>query len=360
MIPCGALYAKARQLGFDWIGVAREEILHEELEYFREWLAEEKHGDMAWLAKDPQRRCDPCAVLPGCRSVVIVSLNYLREPLEDFRTSSSPPRGFGRISKYARTRDYHRVFENLLRKLATHIDSEIAPGEKTKTFVDYGPLMERAWAVRAGLGFIGKHTLLINPREGSFHFLGALLTTADFEPSAQPAVAHTGCGDCRRCIDACPTQAITEPWKLDARRCLSYLTIEKKGPIAGEFHDGFSGNLFGCDICQDVCPYNQSRARPRVDSPLGPPIVNALVPLADLIARPAQFLEQFADKASPLKRAGVESLRRNAAIVAGENGDEASIQALQQLAREPVSELPAWLSETAKMALTRAGKSSKL
>ncbi|MCC6547562.1 tRNA epoxyqueuosine(34) reductase QueG [Candidatus Sumerlaeota bacterium] len=322
------LREEATRLGFDWFGVARAEVLQKELEEFKEWLSEGRHGEMQWLARDPERRCDPTAVLDGCKSVIIVSLNYLREPLGAVADVMQVPLGFGRVSKYAQTRDYHRVFENLLKKLAMFVQKSIAPGATTKTFVDYGPLMERAWAVRAGLGFIGKHTLLIHPKEGSFHFLGALLTTAELDPTGSLPLARDGCGDCRRCIDACPTGAITEPWKLDARRCLSYLTIEKQGAIDDEFHDRFAANIFGCDICQDVCPYNQSRAKPRADSPLGPALVEPRVPLADLIGSPDVFLERFSGKASPLKRAGAASLRRNAMIVAGTNGDDAARRAL--------------------------------
>ncbi|MCC5876255.1 MAG: tRNA epoxyqueuosine(34) reductase QueG, partial [Candidatus Sumerlaeia bacterium] len=273
------LEAEARRLGCGWFGVAPAASLDKDLVALRAWLEAGQHGDMEWLARDPQRRCDPNQVVEGCRSVVVLGLNYLREALP--ADPAPPPPGMGRISKYARTRDYHRVLEKILKSLARYIDNELFPGATTRGYVDYGPVMERPWAARAGIGFVGKHTLLIHPAEGSFHFLAVLLTTADLQSSHPVQVDMPDCGDCRRCIDACPTGAITEPWKLDARRCLSYLTIEKEGTIDEEFWPQTAGYIFGCDICQDVCPYNRKRAVVRQEpSPLGAPLVPAAVPLA--------------------------------------------------------------------------------
>jgi epoxyqueuosine reductase len=340
-----ALGEHVRSLGFDWFGVAAAAPLERELEDLRQWLGDGRHGEMAWLAKEPERRADPARVLEGCRSVIVVGLNYLRDT--SFKQSDPTPPGHGRVSKYARSRDYHRVFEKLLAKLCRHIRQEFAPGAEARAYVDYGPVMERPWAERAGLGFRGKHTLLIHPREGSFHFLAVVLTTALIRPTPSPELPMPGCGDCRRCIDACPTGAITEPWKLDARRCLSYLTIEKAGPINAEFWPQFEGNLFGCDICQDVCPYNQSRAKPRSDGPLGEPMVAETLSLAELIRDAEGVLERLGEASSPLKRAGAESLRRNALIVAMERGDDSAKAAAVEYASRPGA--PDWLRE-----LTRA------
>ncbi len=349
MIPAAPLREIAAAEGFDWFGAARPEPLDEERGRFAAWLAEGRHGDMAWLAEKPARRADPSAVLESCRSVIVLGMNYLREEVP---RGAPPPQtaGLGRISRYARTRDYHRVIEKALRRIARAIDRDLAPGSRSLGYVDYGPVMERPWAARAGLGFIGKHTLLINPAEGSFHFLGAILTTAEFELSAvEPPTA--GCGDCRRCLDACPTGAITEPWRLDARRCLSYLTIEKKGPIEEEFWPLTEGFVFGCDICQDVCPYNRTRAQPTAESPLGGALVPAEVRLAELIARPAEFLARLGETSSPLKRAGAESLARNALIAATTAPTEETLAAAMELSHSKLS--PDWLVQTAAQSAMR-------
>lgn len=333
------LRREAESLGFGWFGVAPAGFLEEEHEQFSQWLAEQRHGTMQWLERDPERRCDPGRVLEGCRSVIVVGLNYLRGPVEE----PPPPPGHGRLSKYARTRDYHRVMENLLRRLSRASDA-LRPGSKSRFYVDYGPVLERPWARVAGIGFQGKHTLLINPDIGSFHFLGVILTTGEYEPTRQPPEhARLDCGDCTRCIDACPTGAITEPWRLDARRCLSYLTIEHTGQTDPVHHARHAGNVFGCDICQDVCPYNRRRAVPVAESPLGPLLVPADVPLAELIARPGQFLDALGETASPLKRAGEESLCRNAAIVAVDLGNAETLAAIETALA--TADLPDWLIE---------------
>lgn len=337
--------------GFDLFGVAAATGLSAEGADLLEWLAQGRHGDMAWLERDPGRRADPRAVLQGCQSVVMLGAAYLREPLPA-DPGQPPPVGFGRVSKYARGRDYHRVFEKRLRRLARLIDREIVPGAQTRPYVDYGPVMERPWAARAGLGFAGKHTLLIDPQRGSYFLLGTLLTTAELEPHQRPPGATAvGCGDCRRCIDACPTGAITEPWRFDARRCLSFLTIEKQGPVDEAFWPHYRGNLFGCDICQDVCPYNRSRAMPGAADMFGPPLVEGTVPLAALLADPEGFLERFGDSATPLRRAGAESLLRNAAIVASEQGDPAALEALHHAAAD--DRRPHWLRNLATTAANR-------
>lgn len=306
-----ALEARARDLGFDGFGVARAEALEREEAELRAWLAGGRHGQMEWLARDPARRADPARVLPGCRSVVVLAMNY--QVPEEAERRDPPPAG--KVARYARGRDYHRVMEKKLRKLARFLDEHGPTGTQSKPYVDYGPVMERQWAARAGLGFLGKHTLLIHPLAGSYFLLGVVLTTAEMEPTAPPDAAM-GCGDCRRCIDACPTGAITEPWRFDARRCTSYLTIEHKGAIDAELAAKFEGYVFGCDICQDVCPYNRSRARPAADDHFAPRILPAEWSLAEMLSLTEEELrDRFAQ--SPVRRAGAESLRRNARLVAG-------------------------------------------
>lgn len=306
---------RARELGFDAAGVATATRLDEELARLREWLAQGRHGTMDWLARDPERRCEPDLVLPGCRSVLVLALNY--QAPEELDARDAPPAG--KVSRYARGRDYHRVMDKPLKKLARFLNSLGGEGTHSKPYVDHGPVLEREWAVRAGLGFVGKHTLLINPSAGSYFFLGVVMTTLEMEPTAQPATA-AGCGDCRRCIEACPTGAITEPWKLDARRCISYLTIEHKGAIDPELAARMDGWVFGCDACQDVCPYNQKRARPATEDRFAPRLVPAAWSLAEMLALTEEDVEaRFAQ--SPLRRAGAESLRRNAAIARGTQGE---------------------------------------
>ena len=329
----------ASERGLAWFGVAEATALPEDEAHLRAWLAEGRHGTMAWLEKEPERRSDPRRVLEGCRSVVVLGLNYLRE--ESSASAETQPTGI--ISKYARTRDYHRVFERELRAL-TRVLEEAAPGSKSRGLVDYGPALERAWAREAGLGFIGKNTMLIHPQQGSFHFLAVLLTTAVLAPTP-PVAPMTDCGACRRCIDACPTGAITEPWKLDARRCLSYLTIEETGPIDEALWPKYEGWLFGCDICQDVCPYNRTRApRANQDSPLGAQVVPGTWKLADMIAITDATLEAI-PVATPLRRPGRDSLARNAAIVASQRGGPAEIAALRTIARD--DSRPEWLRDMA-------------
>lgn len=349
------LEAEARRLGCGWFGVAPAEALNGDLATLEEWLEAGRHGDMAWLARDPARRCDPEKVVEGCRSVVVLGLNYLRE--DSSTEISPPPPGMGRISKYAQTRDYHRVCEKILKRLARFIDSDLSPGATTRGYVDYGPVLERPWAARAGIGFVGKHTLLIHPTQGSYHFLAVLLTTAALHGPDEIAVDATGCGDCRRCIDACPTGAITEPWKLDARKCLSYLTIEKKGPVEEEFWSQTSGFIFGCDICQDVCPYNRKRAIvQQAPSPLGPLLVPSQVSLAELIRNSAGFLSSLGDVATPLKRAGADSLTRNALAAASTGCDGETVDAIRALITD--DSRPHWLREMAGKVLNILAENS--
>jgi len=219
-----------------------------------------------------------------------------------------------------------------------------------RMMVDTGPALERAWARRAGIGFVGKNTMLMHPREGSFHMLGVLLTTARLAPTP-PALPMTDCGDCTRCIDACPTGALTEPWKLDARRCISYLTIESAEPPPEDLWPVLGQWVFGCDICQDVCPYNRTRARPRDHaSPFGPPMFPGTMPLADLLGITDEFLSGL-PVATPLRRAGADGLARNAAIVSVGHGGEAELRELRRLSEDPGR--PGWLKDLARRCASR-------
>jgi epoxyqueuosine reductase len=249
---------QAKSLGFDLCGVVRADSFPE-LQQSSEWLRRGYAGEMKYLA-DP-RRSDLQAVLPGARSVIVCLLNYHTEhPLSTeaaARIGDQEPRGW--ISRYAWGDDYHEVLRERLDALAEFLRKRYAQPFEARTYVDTGPLHERVLAKYAGLGWLGKNTLLLNNVLGSLFFLGVLLTTLELEPTLAPNELPPPdlCGSCRQCLDACPTQAFAEPYVLDARRCISYLTIELRGSIPEEFRELMGNHVFGCDICQDVCPWNR-------------------------------------------------------------------------------------------------------
>lgn len=250
----------ARDLGFDVVGVSlvpaqapltqdQPPSPHSLLGRLNEWLQRGFHATMAWMARDPQKRADPATVLPGCRSIISLGMNYYTEERADER------QGNGRIARYAWGRDYHDILGDRLRQLVAHL-STLAPGHTHRAYVDTGPIMEKAWAQQAGLGWIGKHSNLVSPQFGSWLLLGEILTTVELESDE----AGTDlCGSCTLCIQACPTGAITEPYVVDARRCISYLTIELRGSepaLSEKLRRGIGNRIFGCDDCLDICPYN--------------------------------------------------------------------------------------------------------
>jgi epoxyqueuosine reductase len=278
---------------------------HHLLSRLAEWLQRGYHGTMAWITRDPARRSDPQLVLPGCRSMVSVGMNYYT----DNRANEQP--GMGRIARYAWGKDYHIVMSQRLAQLEAKI-AALAPGVTTKAYVDTGPIMEKAWAQQAGLGWIGKHSNLVSSESGSWLLLGEILTTLDLTPD-EPATDL--CGSCTLCIQACPTGAIVEPYVVDAKRCISYLTIELRGGrevISDELASQMGNRIFGCDDCLDVCPFNL-RADP-TNEPAFAPTPLTLAPSLDRLAQIGQ--EQFSTtfKESPLKRAKRSGLLRNVGI----------------------------------------------
>lgn len=316
----------ARESGFDLVGVARAESLEEseEGQRFRRWLAEDRHGTMAYMARDPERRLDPARVLSGTKSILCVGLNYWSsedEPAGD--------RTRGDVARYARGRDYHKVFTKRLALLESAIQEEF-PGTASRRYVDTGPVLEKLWAERAGLGWRGKHTNLVSREWGSWLLLGELLLDLDLEPDV-PGKDY--CGECTRCIDICPTAAITGPYQLDANRCISYLTIEHRGVIPAELRPLMGNHVFGCDDCLDVCPWNRFaregkesdfRPRPEVLAPL----LSDLVEMDD-----AAFLERFAGTA--VMRARREGLARNACVALGNTAGPGAVEALSRAMRDP-------------------------
>lgn len=274
--------AAALELGFDRVGITRAEP-SARATYYRDWLAQGYAGTMAYLSRNVAERLDPRLQLAGARSVVCVALNYRREPASAPAATApatrEPDEPTGRVAQYARGRDYHVVLRDRLRALVERLRSRLAVAFEACEFVDTSALLERELAARAGLGWIGKNTCLLHHELGSYTFLGELVTTLDLEPDA-PLPDH--CGSCTRCLDACPTQAFPAPYQLDASRCISYLTIEHEGDIAPELQKPIGDWIFGCDVCQDVCPFN-ARAPLATDPQLGEPRIPARVPLRPLL-----------------------------------------------------------------------------
>ncbi|MFQ5888599.1 MAG: tRNA epoxyqueuosine(34) reductase QueG [Gemmatimonadota bacterium] len=321
---------RALELGFDQVGFAPADPPAHAETYLR-WLREGLHGEMGYMARGDavRRRVDPGRALPGCRSIVLVSLSYASSGEE--AGAGDPLRPI--VARYARGRDYHDVFEERLRDLADAI-LEMAPDARLKPYVDYGPVLERDHAQRAGLGWIGKNTVLIDPELGSYLLLGELLTTLYLEPD-EPFTADR-CGTCTRCIAACPTGAIRGPRELDARLCISYLTIELRGPIPVELRPLIGSRVFGCDICQEVCPWNEEA--PPGDCKtlaLGRPVApESLITWAEeLLALDEEtFRVRYRDTA--LRRPGRHGLLRNVCVGLGNSGRAEAVPILIRALRD--------------------------
>ncbi len=296
--------AKAAELGFSHVGVARALPLNDEGSRLREWMASGYEATMHWMARSADKRADPDLVLPGARSVLAVALNYYTPD----RHPTDPE--LGKISRYAWGDDYHEVLGERLEHLRLWL-LEAFPGSQAAAYCDTGPVMDKVWAQRAGIGWEGKHTNVITRDRGSWVFLGELLTTLELEPDP-PAVDH--CGTCTLCIEACPTEAIVAPYVLDANRCISYLTIEHRGDIDPSFADQMEGWIYGCDICQDVCPWNH-----RFSSPSAEPAFSArpgfVAPRLTEWENMTQEEFSATFRKSPVKRAKHAGLVRNVKLV---------------------------------------------
>ncbi len=300
--------ARAIELGFDKAGIARAGSLTEEGTHLREWLARGFHAGMSWMGRNPERRIDPEQVLPGARSVISVAMNYYTP------VSHPDDPSAGKISRYAWGDDYHDILTPRLEQLLGWLRTEF-PGADGKVYVDTGPVMDKVWAQRAGIGWEGKHTNVITRELGSWVFLGEILTTLELEPD-QPATDH--CGTCTLCIEACPTGAIVEPYVVDANLCISYLTIEHKGEIRSDLGSKFEGWIFGCDICQDVCPWNRKFAGETPNEHFAPREDNVAPRLDEWASMtPDEFRDRF--RGSPVKRTKHEGLLRNIRTVTGSN-----------------------------------------
>jgi epoxyqueuosine reductase len=299
-----AIRGKARELGFDLVGIASAQP-SQYRDHFRNWLDAGRAGTMHYLAARFAERTDPAVYFPGTRSVICVAMNY-HVPLEKLPESDRPLHG--RIARYALGDDYHELIKGRLHRLADAL-RQLAPEAGTKCAVDTAPIFERELAARAGIGWVGKNTCIISPRIGSWIFLGEVLTTLDLPPDT-PLTDH--CGTCTRCLDACPTSALT-PYELDATRCISYLTIEHRGEIDPTVQSKIGEWLYGCDICQDVCPWNH-RAPDTAEPALQPRSRTGTLNLTEVATwqpgHPNPTLRN-----SAMKRVKLPILQRNARIV---------------------------------------------
>ncbi len=307
----------AVEAGFDRAGVARlEPSAHGEA--LRRWVARGEHASMVWIERRLAEREDPRCLLPGARSALVVALQYW--PLEDCPEPDNDL--WPRVARYARGQDYHDVMVKRLRALSERIEAAY-PGTSGRAYVDTGPILERELAARAGLGTFGKNANLLHRQWGSYFLLGELLLTLDLAPD--PPIADL-CGRCTRCLDACPTDALREPYRLDSNRCISYWTIEHRGDVPETMRAGLEDWVFGCDVCQEVCPYNR-KSLPGSEPSLRLPEARGALDLAALVTIDRDtYVERF--RGSPMKRAKQHGLQRNAAIAMGNRRDPRYVPAL--------------------------------
>lgn len=295
MIPNQRIVELATEVGFDACGVSAVAELVEEKEHFRSWISENYHAEMAYMANNFEMRLNPALIVLNAKSVISVLLSYKREDLSIIK---NPPK----ISRYALGPDYHLVIKSMLFDLMSRIRAEFG-NVNGRAFVDSAPVLERAWATKAGLGWIGKNSNLINPILGSYVFLGELIIDIDIEPTNDEIPNR--CGSCTRCIDACPTGAILSPRVVDANKCISYINIEKKAPLTEQEYSILNDWCFGCDICQEVCPWNKKAAikkHPQLQNEK----LNELLPEQLVGMSESEFEKLFSG--TPLMRAGYEKV----------------------------------------------------
>ncbi len=299
--------SKALELGFTKVGIAKAEALTIEAERLKEWLHRNYHASMQWMEKNLEKRIDPREILPGAQSIICVAVNYYT-PVQHSQQFDE-----GKISRYAWGDDYHIHVTQRIKMLFDSI-KQLVPEVEGRYYVDTGPVMDKVWAARAGLGWQGKHTNLITKEYGSWVFLGEIITTLKLDYDVP---IEDFCGTCTACIDACPTDAIREPYVVDSNRCISYLTIEHRGEIAESLGKDFNQWIYGCDICQDVCPWNRFQQATEHQE-FAPREFNAAPTLEELAnISQEEFSKRF--KNSPIKRTKREGIIRNASIVQGAN-----------------------------------------
>lgn len=294
------------EIGFDKIGIVPAEALPDEERRLKEWLESDYHGEMRWMEREPEKRAHPRILFPGAKTVIVVALNYYTPSQHEDSAEK------GKVSRYAWGDDYHDVVKAKLRELLSFI-KELIPAVNGKICVDTAPMMDKAWAVRAGIGWMGKHSNVITKEFGSWFFIGEILLDVELGYDAENVPDH--CGTCTACLDVCPTQAIVAPFIVDSKRCISYATIELRDPdLPGHIADNLNGWLYGCDICQDVCPWNrfeQETTEPGFQPRAGN-VSASLDEILDLTHE--QYAERF--RRSAMKRTKLSGLQRNARALA--------------------------------------------
>lgn len=355
-----ALQQRARELGFDDCRVTTA-TPPQTAAHLERWLAAGRHGEMGYLQRNAPKRMNPQLVLPGVRSLICLAVSYaggpsprssVPDPTAAVASHQSTEQGArsklrGLIARYARFADYHDVLAERLKNLTAHVNALGGAGTRSLWYVDTGPILERDLAQRAGLGFIGKHTNVISRGLGNWIFLAEILTTLEIEPDAPE---KNRCGSCSRCIMACPTRAITAPFQLDARRCISYLTIELKDPIPVELRPLIGNRIYGCDDCLAACPWNRfaregNLMKPHANSDLATPDLIELLQLDD-----AEFKRRFAG--TPMLRTKRRGLLRNVCVALGNVGDETALPDLHRACADPeplIAESARWAVEQIEM-----------
>jgi epoxyqueuosine reductase len=332
-VTSGIVKQLAFACGFDLCGITTPEIIPEAKDHFLSWLGKDYHGEMKWLEATKEKRVDPSKLMENVQSIIMLGLNYYQPNAGD--TGSKPtlkggaPVGYGRVSRYARGRDYHKVVAKKTKHLIFKLREKLEQKSRHESFheschesshdffgwVDYGAFLEKAYAEKAGLGFIGKNSILINRQFGSWIFLSEVLTTLKLEPDDPHAINHGRCGKCRLCIDACPTGAIVADKTVDANRCISYLTIERPTDIPEVLAKQMDSLIFGCDICQEVCPHN-GRAKLTGHKELLPQYgVGEFLDARAVLRLPSQERFYALTAGTPLTRPKLDGLKRNAQIV---------------------------------------------
>lgn len=327
--------AAATRCGLDLVGVAEVSFDSRDTERLEAWQRAGFAGSMSFMERPASLLADPCRLLPSARSVIVCAAHYDRTPLPD------RPEGYGRVARYAWGRDYHRVLKKRVQRLANELERLVGRPYGARVFTDATPLLERTFAVRAGIGFQGKNTMVIRPRAGSFFLLAELLSELKVVAPSTLSVIEGGCGSCSRCLDRCPTGAFAAPMVLDARRCISYLTIEKVGVLEPHERRMLGEWLVGCDLCQEVCPFNHMPLSEGIGATI--PELGAgagcgpLLSLSALLAIrwDSSFMGRF--KGTPLMRPGREYLLRNAACVAANTGATSVLASLRSAAQEDAS-----------------------
>ncbi|MBB5703105.1 epoxyqueuosine reductase [Ochrobactrum daejeonense] len=319
------LTEEAKAVGFDAVAFTTPDAIAQAPERLRQYIADGHHGDMLWMEETEERRANPAVLWPEVRSIMMLAMNY--GPDEDPRAILDR-KDRAAISVYAQNRDYHDIVKGKLKHIASRFAARA--GADVKVFVDTAPVMEKPLAAAAGLGWQGKHTNLVSREFGSWVFLGSIFTTAEIPPDE---AERDHCGSCRACLDACPTHAFPAPYRIDARRCISYLTIESKGPIPVEFRKAMGNRIYGCDDCLAACPWNKfaqaaSEMKLKARDDLKAP------PLADLLALDDPAFRTFFS-GSPVKRIGRDRFIRNVLIAAGNSGDETLLPQIEPLLEDP-------------------------